>query len=679
MAPIDRNERRQQRIRGAGAPTVLANFGFNIGAGAAPLLAPPSTRRTPRSSAKQSSVPPQSSRRTPDSAIRNGSAKRFRSASIQRSGSAQLDTVREFVTPKLGKRKRSHKHASPREEDGEADELSPENEDHTVQSVEKSRRFPPMQSPMQEDDGIPDELSYVDDNSLVSSMLKAAESVAQLTQESPIRRASNASAMNRTPVAEPEVMQKGDAVSRGANMPLFRTPVLPPKAQLASRQSQELPSSASDRAAEDSEDELSPQQHTMAVTPAARAPSRSSPAIEDDGELDEISPVQPTPEASSKKATPKQRGTKAGKTKGPHTVSLEISHPLKAIAPVTPAIVKSSRTRTRALEEDPEQVNEVEQDELSPEVSQPERRPSQPPARRPVVAEETEMDELSPEGPHKTKMPTANLNDTEVESDYGDTAEADDATELTPRPAPLPKSARLEKQKQPRKQKPADEPPKKKQKRSGPSEVITTMRLKGKEFAVKGGITVVDAARTLIEKTLNRELLRLDERKRNAQDRDRKRKAGRNLNQVIAFGHEVEDKFLDLQGAKTSLAALSQKHKGLKRDNQILRAEYRAIQNQRDEIALEVDDMIYEQQRDKQAFNDQKDLNSSLFDIEDAVQAGKNLARKEGKENEGPEIPLRMLLDDVSRDVGSGGTFKNLRNFNGVLERAATFLEGRAP
>jgi hypothetical protein len=73
-------------------------------------------------------------------------------------------------------------------------------------------------------------------------------------------------------------------------------------------------------------------------------------------------------------------------------------------------------------------------------------------------------------------------------------------------------------------------------------------------------------------------------------------------------------------------------------------------------------------------------LSEDLYSIEAAIQNGRKKARKERREDEGPEIPLSMLLGMVGGDVGSlgGGLLKNVKIFNSALESAASWLEGRA-
>ncbi|CAN9279217.1 unnamed protein product [Alternaria alternata] len=198
MAPVDRREHRQQRVRGAGPSSVQASFGFNFGAlGSQPAKQPapapqPSPRRTP-------------ARSTPRAA--NGSAQRQRSASLQRNSASKWTSTPKdnTVTPQLGKRKRGSPNAQPGADDGAEDELSPDRE-QAVRSVEKSRRVVGTVPPIREEqDNVPDELSILDEGtSTVRETVFARSTVVKRTppQVSSQIRVSPGSSRKKTPATE---------------------------------------------------------------------------------------------------------------------------------------------------------------------------------------------------------------------------------------------------------------------------------------------------------------------------------------------------------------------------------------------------------------------------------------------------------------------------------------------
>ena len=95
---------------------------------------------------------------------------------------------------------------------------------------------------------------------------------------------------------------------------------------------------------------------------------------------------------------------------------------------------------------------------------------------------------------------------------------------------------------------------------------------------------------------------------------------------------------------------------------------------------MEQDDVQTQYHAEKAEVESQNTLSDDMFAIEAAIKKGREKARRQGRENEGPDIPLSMLLDNIARDVGSrgGGLLASVKSFNGLLERAAGWLEGRA-
>ena len=87
---------------------------------------------------------------------------------------------------------------------------------------------------------------------------------------------------------------------------------------------------------------------------------------------------------------------------------------------------------------------------------------------------------------------------------------------------------------------------------------------------------------------------------------------------------------------------------------------------------------VYDAEKQKAEAKNKHSAN--MFEIQAAIKSGRERARLEDREDEGPERPLSMLIDKVGRQVGSvgGGLLASLQHFNEGLERAAGWLEGRA-
>ncbi|KAJ4373941.1 hypothetical protein N0V83_002680 [Neocucurbitaria cava] len=697
MAPVDRREHRQQRVRGAGPSSVQASFGFNFGALGA-------------KSAKQSSLPPQrSARRTPVQSTprgANGSARRHRSASAPRSSSSKRKSTPQnrTVTPQLGKRKRGSTQTQPSTDDGEEDELSPDREE-LVRSIEKSRRVVGTVSPIREElDNVEDELSMLDEGG--STARKAVLDASAVVNATPMsvlatKRISSGGVSRRSPVANgagsASVTSRRSLSrrSKSADAGPVTPGMLPNGRSRPTSTSQSGPDITTIGAAqaEDSEDDLSPPQANSA-TPRVIAKERTALSVtrnEDEMEVDELSsPMQPatiqeTPLASNakKKQTPPKERERAtvplpSKPGRPRRVVLDEEDEPVAAAPPIKAAQRGRPPKPQAA------VAETSDLQVTPAA----RKPGKRRAKDVLIQEESaeELDELSPES-ERVQLPTKSaggeneiveISDGEVSSEYEESEpEPEPEPEEEPNPTPRPDARRQSPKKAKHAEPSLEKSQRKRQKVSGPKHAISVMRIKGSTVR---GITVADTTRTILEETIDHRLNRIAEKMQTSSDSAQRKDMRSEINLSLSFKESLNEKLLDLQDANDVLSINFKKLKLFKGDNAELRKEILTLQNNRQEIALEHDDIQAEFEAEKARVEERNMLSANMFDIEAAIHNGREKARKEGREDEGPEIQLSMLLETVGRGVGSsgGGLLGNVKGFNGLLERAAGWLEGRA-
>ncbi len=79
--------------------------------------------------------------------------------------------------------------------------------------------------------------------------------------------------------------------------------------------------------------------------------------------------------------------------------------------------------------------------------------------------------------------------------------------------------------------------------------------------------------------------------------------------------------------------------------------------------------IVSEQERDA--------LNTTIHDIELAIDLGRSAQIKDIQEITGTEVLLNRVADQVSNKSDSGGILKQIKEFNAFLERAALVLESR--
>ncbi|KAF2643214.1 hypothetical protein P280DRAFT_467280 [Massarina eburnea CBS 473.64] len=643
MAPVaDRHERRQQRVRGAGPSSVQANFGFNLAA-LAPQKTGASIRRsssvkrhatpkqrtaTPRqrtatpkartATPRQRTATPKARTATPRQRTATPKARTATPRQRTATPKARTATPRQpAATPQTGKRKRGSTHAQSGEDDGEVDDLSPDH-DKEAYSVEKSRRVAGTVSPIREEDDAPDELSFLDDRA-------AAKEI-------------SAAARDQTPPITPGMLVHGRP--RPSSEPQFAPASATPGVQ---------------QDGEDSEDELTPRfdgadPRVVATPQGDEGDELSSPA------QTVVQTPQPQPASSQK---------------------------LKKPQPPAPASIPTPLPAKRGR---PKRVITDEEDEVqaTPAVKQLRRKKTSPNVHEEADGDDA-PDEISPEASRTKQRPLTKLHRTKPrekeredepvevssaeESDNYDPEEEEDVAKPASRPAqkqrPKPTKSR------------DNEPPRKRERSSGPKQTISVMRIKGSTVR---GVTVADTTRTILEQNIDHQVTRLAGRLQTSQDSGRRKQIRSEINLVLAFKESLNEKLMDLQDANDTLSTGFQKRKTLRAGNIERRKEILAIQNNRQEVALKMDDEQATFDAEKSKADQKNILSNNLFDIEAAIQSGRELARRQDREDEGPDVPLSMLLEIVGRDTGSigGGILGGVRTFNRRLESAAAWLESRA-
>jgi hypothetical protein len=559
-----------------------------------------------------------------------------------------------------------------------------------------------------------DELSPENNNVRLSEK-SAAKSARQARTVSPVIEEANAAPDELSILEEAPTTQS----SRSTDI-VPVTPGMQPAARTAMLEAPRTELSQDTPAGQESEDELSPP-HANTATPRVVTNDSNPPAAsqEDGMDLDELSPSHintATPRTVTRESipatTPQEDGLGVDELSPVQAPPTQPTPSAKAMqrkkastAPSTTPQSTKLKTVAKAMEDEPaaiatlpsrpksskrgrppksSKVAETESTAVQAKRKSEKRKRDEPvPEEREeeLVTEEEEADELSPKPAHSTKQspkPSGRQREVvalseEVSDVYEEESEPEETQQSRPKQAaksPQPNFAQ--------KTKPTSEkPPRKRQKFLGPKLSIAVMRMKG--YGVRG-VTVADTTRTLIEEALDGRLTKMMEKMQSMQDSARRKELRGDMNMSLSFKESLNEKLMDLQDANDVLTTNVKKVKLFKRDNAALRKEILGLQNHRQEVALKHDDVQADFEAEKARVEARNTLSANMFDIEAAIQNGRKKARKEGREDEGPELPLSMLLETVGRDVGSfgGGLLSRVRGFNGALERAAGWLEGKA-
>lgn len=668
------------RQRGAGTQQLQnVNFGFKFGAPSLP--AQRSSRRTPQplpprpsSSQTPKTIPPRLSlHRTPVEASiqkRSESSRQSRSVSIPIRSSAQTGKLKSIKTPKpkspllfvtpivTGKRKRGKQKAKSAQ-DLEQDELEQDDEEHRT-SAQKSgatrARSTTTSKSMTDRDDIPDELEENDENHFVSSDQKRRERLSKSLEATPATPNINEHA---DPLQSHRLRQAPAAIEDNTPAPL----------QKRSRQRGELAGIGNSNRTTQSQIKQLISNRGGVRHSALLKPDLQVTAQEDDESGDELSP------GKSQHTSWKQRGR-------------------KSVEPVAKELETRNVTKGDAAEDF---------DELSPENDRIRRRNERhqtlsgpslrapAPLLKPSSDEDNELHASEGEDVNYHRRRPMKVVATETLQERGELHHSATVTENAhARPSKRPKPSTSSK-------------PKKKRQRGGDAAIpITIYRLfhpkprshtdieGGEDSAYVAaaamnssirlpGVNAVDVLAQITEEILSRQITGFHEQSQIAVSQTVCSELKRKRGVVQLFNASLSDRLFELTEAVDAGSALKGRLKEALREKLRLREEFLSIRKQREDLALKMDEIRTEHKERVRSKKERDDINAAMFDIEAAVLRGKENAEKEGRENEGPEMPLEMLLENRARDVGSdgGGLLEKVKEFNGALESAAAIFEGR--
>jgi hypothetical protein len=162
------------------------------------------------------------------------------------------------------------------------------------------------------------------------------------------------------------------------------------------------------------------------------------------------------------------------------------------------------------------------------------------------------------------------------------------------------------------------------------------------------------------------------------QSQSNKKTRQRQTNALRAFRDNLDDSLFDLTITHNSAYILAMRVRKAHKEKRRLREELIAKRREREDVELRIDAIRGRKQEKMEKEMRVHDLVQGLEDIELAVHRGREKARREGREDEGPEMSLEMVAGDVFEMIGNGGILRRVRDWNGILEDAARRIEGKA-
>ncbi|KAK0618538.1 hypothetical protein B0T17DRAFT_538188 [Bombardia bombarda] len=201
-------------------------------------------------------------------------------------------------------------------------------------------------------------------------------------------------------------------------------------------------------------------------------------------------------------------------------------------------------------------------------------------------------------------------------------------------------------------------------------------------FANRGGVNAVDVLSKLCDELIEAFLAKLVERARTAEDAASKREQRTMARALEAFQEELRTRLLEHTIALDTLHAIRKRVRVAQKEKLSLREEILRVRAEREQVALRMDAIRIKHEADSKEALRHISFSSAMHDIDMAVEKGQAAPELSAAEQKRAGLAnLELLISRVSDQVctrsDGGGTLKQIRDFNALLERAATVLEGR--
>ncbi|KAI1649995.1 uncharacterized protein F4817DRAFT_301495 [Daldinia loculata] len=201
-------------------------------------------------------------------------------------------------------------------------------------------------------------------------------------------------------------------------------------------------------------------------------------------------------------------------------------------------------------------------------------------------------------------------------------------------------------------------------------------------FSNRGGVNVIDVLSQVCDEVVESSLETLHEAAVNAKNSATKKEFRTKLRALEAFKEELRTRLLEHTIALDTMHALKKRVRSVQKDKLTLRTEIMRIRAEREQVALKMDAVRMRHEMASKETLHQLELSSAMDDIELAIENGKSAPGLNPKEKKAAELSnLELLISRVASQASGGseggGSLKQIKDFNAFLERTAAALEGR--
>ncbi|ESZ97443.1 hypothetical protein SBOR_2132 [Sclerotinia borealis F-4128] len=197
--------------------------------------------------------------------------------------------------------------------------------------------------------------------------------------------------------------------------------------------------------------------------------------------------------------------------------------------------------------------------------------------------------------------------------------------------------------------------------------------------AARAGVNAVDVLSQICQELVTAGLETLGDNAVRTQEATQRLEYKTKIRAVESFSKELQVRLLEHTINLDNSYSLEKRLREGQRKKLSLREEILRVRAAREKVALRMDEIRITHEKDSHDAQQREVLNSTVHDIELAIERGKSSSghtdADDGKAN--IELSLKHVASEASSASDDGGILKQIKAFNAFMERAALALEGR--
>ncbi|KAI9650446.1 hypothetical protein NHQ30_000461 [Ciborinia camelliae] len=196
-------------------------------------------------------------------------------------------------------------------------------------------------------------------------------------------------------------------------------------------------------------------------------------------------------------------------------------------------------------------------------------------------------------------------------------------------------------------------------------------------YAKRAGVNAVDVLGQICQELVTAGLETLGDNALRTQDPAQRLEYKTKIRAVESFGKELQVRLLEHTINLDNSYSLEKRLREGQKKKLSLREQILRVRGEREKVALRMDEIRITHEKDSHDAQQREVLNTTVHDIELAVERGKSSSSHtdDGKTN--IELILKRVASEASSASDDGGILKQIKEFNAFMERAALALEGR--